>query len=920
MAKKKKKIGFFARPIVRRTLGAIVLVGSFGLGAIGALFTVVTRDLPTLHSLEDYHPPRTTQVYDAKGELIARLYKERRTVVPVERIPAYVKNAFIAAEDSAFYDHEGLDYLAVVAAILNELKVKVIGGNRRGGSTITQQTAKTFLLTNERTYTRKIKEMVLAMRIEEELTKEEILHLYLNQIYFGHGAYGVEEASKTYYGRSVSDVTLGQAAALASMPKWPNRINPFADHKRLKARRAYVLEQMEKHQLITAEEREKANKEPVVFEVEEPEYYGAAGYYVEHLRRQLVEQFGEQTVNEGGLTIYAAVDAKLQTIADQATKEGLREVDKRQGWRGPLVRLDPDEVKALLDNLESERGERFSAERAPELADAETLDNRPIWDLQRLDAKALRADPEVAFRVIRTRRLKEGLMVGAVVKKVDAVAKKVVVDLGTVDGVITLKSMKWARPYAPRKWTPAPKKPGDVLHVGDVVLVKVAKLNTGRTKGGQKLAPWVDVELEQIPEVQGAFVAIDPHSHRVRAMMGGFDHRLTSFNRATQAFRQPGSSFKPFIYGLAVDKQLFTSVGHLVKEKDPTGEAVVSSRLITDAPKVYFDKWTGKKWNPKNSGGKYRGDITLRTCLTFSVNTCSITLLENVGVEEVHALARKVGLLSDENKFPENLTLALGTGEVRPLDLVNAYSVFPGEGMWAEPILLEKVKDADGNVLFEAEHKPEQVISKGAAYIMADMMKSVVQNGTATGAKALERPVAGKTGTTNMARSVWFLGFSPDLVAGAYVGFDDNSAMGHREYGGKAALPIWLKFMEEASKALPPRDFKIPQDEVVRAAIDNRTGLLAGVDLPPIVDEDEVDPEAADDPAAEQAEVPAETGAEPGEEDPEGEDVLPPSEEGELPPGVYAEVFLKGTEPTATVEDEPPPPLELLEMQGGLGP
>jgi penicillin-binding protein 1A len=886
-----------------RRLGILVIL-ALALSAGGALgvVTVVSRDLPDLNSLKDYDPPTTSRVFDARGELVARFYAERRTVAPVERIPAHVKNAFIAAEDAEFYQHEGVDWVAVFASVLNEVKVKMFGGSRRGGSTITQQTAKTFLLSPERTYSRKLKEMILAKRIEENLTKDEILHLYLNQIYFGHGAYGVEEAARTYYGKSVTQLTLGQAAALASVPKSPSRINPFADPKRVRARRAYVLGQMVSHKFATEEEKAKAEKEPVRVYVDKPEFLGSAPYYAEEIRRRLAEKYGDDVVNKGGLKVYAALDARLQVTAKRAVEDGLRAVDKRQGWRGPVVRLDPDEAKMFLEALGSERTRRFPKEETPELAGK--ADGRPIWDLSKLTEKKLQRylgliaaasdvppddedeangepEPETErfgpMRSVRTQTARVGERVAGVVAKIDDSKKVAWIDLGTMEAKLPLKHMKWARAFNTKSRTPAPKKPGAVLKRGDVVLVHIEELS-GEGKDAEAV-----VSLDQEPRAEGAFVAVDPHSHRVLALVGGYDFDRSSFNRATQAKRQPGSSFKPLIYALGVETKAFTPVGFLTDD---------GSRMITDAPKVYFDRWTNKKWEPQNSGGRFRGDITLRTCLTYSVNTCSISILEKVGVEEVHALAEKVGVKTAQTPLPANLTLALGTGEVIPLDMVNAYTIFPGEGQWAPPILIEKVKTGDGQVLTEASVEPVQVISKGSAYVMSEMMKSVVENGTATRAKALGKIVAGKTGTTNSARSVWFIGFSPDVVAGAYVGFDNNDPLGRAEYGGKAALPIWMDFMKVALEGDEERDFVMPEG-VVKKAIDKKKGLLVRLEEEggeDIADPTEPTPTTTDD-----------------------------GDEPKLPEGAIWEYFVEGTEPMTYVEEAAPPPLELLEG-GGLGP
>ena len=880
-----------------RLAAAAALLVAFGCGGLLAHMAVLARDLPDLEGLEDYRPPVTSRVFDAGGNLVARFYEERRTVVAVERIPAHVKHAFIAAEDEDYYRHKGVDLWAVVAASLNEVKVKLVGGARRGGSTITQQTAKTFLLSPERTYTRKVKEMLLARKIEQQFTKDQILHLYLNQIYFGNGAYGVEEAARTYFGVGVEKVSLGQAAVLASIPKSPSRINPFVDPARVRARRAYVLDQMAKNGFASAAEAQRAKDEPVRVHAEPPEYLDTAPYYAEHIRRILAKRYGDDEVNRGGLTVYAALDARLQKAATEALQDGLRALDKRQGFRGVVVRLDPDEAKAFGEALDDERARRFPAEETPEVKKPEVLDGRPIWDLSELVAadlqrdlrtggKAAAADDEdeddepkkaakstARIRGVKTTKAKLGAIVGGVVKKIDAVEKEAWIDLGTTDAVLPMEGLSWARPFDPERKTDAPKTPGDVLKKGDVVLVRLVKVSTPKGK-----PPRLQAALEQEPKVEGAFVAVDPSSHRVLALVGGYDFRRSSFNRATQAKRQPGSAFKPFVYASGIELRLLSPVGFI---DGPV------HHLVTDAPRVYFDRWTGQKWQPKNSGGRFLGDISTRTCLTHSVNTCSIAIVERVGVDAVHDIAKKVRLMDDAKPWPKNLTLALGTGEVAPLDLVNAYSVFADEGRWAPPVLIEKVKKQNGEVLEEAKPERWQAISPATAYVMTDMMRSVVESGTATRAKELGRPVAGKTGTTDEARSVWFVGFTADVVAGAYVGFDDNTPLGRSESGGRAAVPIWLGFMKEAVKELPARDFKMPEG-VVRRAIDPYTGLLASAEPAiPVIDEATAD-----------------------------EMGIPPV----LPRVVVSETFLAGTEPLLTADEAAPEPLEMREAGGGLGP
>lgn len=895
------------KDMLKRLGVVLVLLGAAGVGGTIAHLGVLAHELPDLATMADYRPPVTSRVFDANGNLVARFYEERRTVVPIERIPQHVRNAFISAEDEDFYNHEGIDYLAILRCSLLQVKHKLVGGAQCGGSTITQQTAQTFLLSMEHNYSNKVKKLLLAKAIEERFTKDQILHLYLNQIYFGNGAYGIEEAARTYYGVGVDKLTLAQGAALASVPKSPNRINPWADPARVRARRAYVLGQMVKNGLLTKAEGDRAAQEPVRVDVDGPEFLDTAPYYAEAVRRMLAERsdVGTEEVNRGGLTVYAALDGRLQKAANEAMQKGLRELDKRQGYRGPLVRLDPDEAKDVLAIFEAERARRFPPEETPELKQEE-LFGRPVWDLSGLKADALRRalasapdeeeneDDESAsegktpqpqappLRGVRSVKAKAGAILGAVVQKVEASGKAVVVDLGTMEATLPLAQLTWARPYDPEKATPKPRSVGDVLKRGDVILVKLEKAIPATKKEPARL----EVSLEQEPRAEGALVAVDPRSHRVLALVGGYDFRRSSFNRATQALRQPGSSFKPFIYAAGIEAKLFNAVGYL----DLAADGARSQRLITDAPKVFFDKWTSKPWKPENSNSRFLGDITLRTCLTHSVNTCSISILERVGVDPVLDLAKKLKLSTDAHPFPQNLSLALGTGEVIPLDLVNAYTVFPGEGRWAPPVLVEKVKRQSGQVLELSRPDPEQILSPQTAYIMSDLMKSVVESGTATRARDLGRPVAGKTGTTNKARSVWFVGFTPDLVAGVYVGFDDNDSLGRSESGGRASVPIWLDFMKVASAEVPARDFD-PAAGVVRRGIDSTTGLLAQTD-------EALAPGALPEPSFN-----------------DDGDPIPK----ELPKGVIAEAFVAGTEPTQTAEDAPPPPLEEIE-KGGLGP
>jgi penicillin-binding protein 1A len=934
------------KTFLRRAVHFLIFIIAFSVGGFAALLTIISRDLPTINSLADYTPPMVNRVFDADGNLIAEIFDQRRTVIPVERIPAHVKNAFLAAEDAQFYNHEGLDYQAILAALLNEVKRKIFGGARRGGSTITQQTAKAFLLSPEQTYLRKLKDMILAKQIEEALTKEEILHLYLNQIYFGHGAYGIEEAARTYYGVHASELTLGQSAVLASIPKSPNRINPFADTERVRSRREYVLEQMVKHRFASAAEAATAKKERIRIQVNKPAHLGTGLYFTEEVRRLLVKEFGQDRLTRGGLSIYTAMKSSLQETAERAVTKGLREVDKRQGYRAPLVRVDPDDRKRVYELLDSRRSKLFDEKRVYAAAKRGKDSAQRVWDLSTLSTKTILKDVKSALKTVKAVPALKESIVGAWVKRIDSAGKKAILDLGPMDAVLPFSTMKWARPFSTDEATAAPKQISDVLKVGDIVLVKILAVHEGKKKGKKKQKAWADVALEQHPIVEGALVAVDPHSHRVLAMVGGYDFNRSSFNRATQAKRQPGSGFKPFIYAMGIESKRFTSVGYYEEGR---------SRLITDAPKVFFDPWRGTKWAPRNSGNTFKGDITLRTCLTYSVNTCSISILEKIGMDSIHGLSSKLELIIPGTPFPRDLTLALGTGEVHPVQLVNAYTIFSNGGSWAPPVFLEKVKDLDGKILYEHQAEDLAVLSPQTSYIMANLMKSVVEEGTGKRAKALNRHVAGKTGTTNKARSAWFTGFTPSMVAGAYVGFDDNRSLGAREYGGKAALPIWLDFMAVAIADQPNVDFEKP-DGIEVVAIEKKTGLRIASGPANMGDATDADsPLETGTPKEAQAEK--ETGASNQFKPPSLSDLIskvaraitqkdpatnsntqprdtPVAGNGHktnptsvqetkpesIPDNAYEEVFIEGTAPTETAKDEAPPPLELFEMRGGLGP
>jgi penicillin-binding protein 1A len=778
--------------MLKRILVTVGLLGAAGAAAGAAWAFYALRDLPRLHSMQDYRPAVMTRVFDRNGELMARFFKERRTVVARAEIPQRLIDAFLAAEDADFYQHGGVDPQGLVAAVVREVGHKLFRMKRRGGSTITQQTAKTFLLTPTQTYARKLREMVLAYRIEGVFAKDEILFLYLNQIYFGNGAYGIEEAAQTYFGKGVGELTLAECAVLASIPKSPNTINPIYNPNRTLERRGYVLTQMAKRGLISSQEAAEAQQEPLLRERPAPEYLNRTPYYAEEIRRELVRRFGEEAVYHDGFTAYAAADARTDVVAQRALHKGLVEVDRRRGWRGPLLRVDPDVVRALgaaLDRQLEERLPRDTRERSTR-----------IWDLGGLDAAMVRRSVEEAAAHMRIVYRDEGELVGVLVHAVDSAAKVVHLNLGTTRAVMTLDDMKWARSRRPDGTLgPVPKDPVEVLRAGDVVLVRLVREQAVGTNGGTVPA----VVLEQAPQVQGAVVAVEPETHRVRALVGGSDFSKSSFNRATQAHRQPGSAFKPLIYAAALQSRQFTP-----------------ATLMVDAPKVFDDH--GKDYKPENSDGKFLGDLRLRDCLTYSRNICSFTLVETLTPKVVLEIANRFGLGKD---WPPVLSLALGTGLVTPLAMANAYATLADEGSYSEPTLLEKVKNAQGEVLFETEQEKRSALDPATSYVTLSMMKSVVEEGTGRRIKDLGRPVAGKTGTTQDHRDAWFVGCVPGLCTAVWVGMDDDQPLGSEE-GGRAAAPVYLAMHQWLLEGVPTRDFVRPPG-VIEVVIDRQSGLLA---------------------------------------------------------------------------------------------
>ena len=759
-------------------LVGVAFVSVVALLAFAGYFFYLMATLPKVDRLADYKPPIVSQVFGDDDTLVGEFYLERRTVVPVDKLPRRLIQAFVAAEDSNFFQHKGIDYLGVVrAATKNLLSMR----KKEGASTITQQVAKSMLLTPEKKYSRKIKEAILATRMEKRLSKDEILYIYLNQIYLGAGAYGVQLAAETYFGKDVENLNLAEMAILAGLPKAPNSYSPIKHMEKARERQAYVLERMVKEGYITQVEADHARKTPIVIASRKKVNSERSAYFLEHIRIQLEEKYGEERLYKGGMKIYTTMNAEMQKAAFDGVINGLKALDKRQGFRGPVKYLQQQEVDGFCKQVEEG---------------------------------------------IEGVSLKLGSTYPGVVTAINQGRGELTVRVGDRSGTLSRKNMAWAGKVTFIDSYGKPEGKGKAITLGSVIDVTV--LSPDFQKFGAVLA------LEQLPEAQAALVAVDPKTGGVKAMVGGYDFRKSQFNRAVQARRNPGSAFKPIIYAAAIEK------------------GVTTATVFDDAP-VEYDSGKDKAWKPKNYDNIYRGFVTMREALTNSINVVSVKILENIGVNYAIEFAKKIGINS---ALSSNLTLALGSSSVTPLELTMAYSTFASGGYRLSPFFITKVVDGDGTVLEEivppqvpvfapvtsavlltAEEEelppvplsplaPMQVVSPETSFIITNLMESVVTSGTGQRARALGRPVAAKTGTTNDMKDAWFVGYVPQLVAGVWVGYDQERSLGASGSGGQAAAPIWTDFMQRALSGVPVQRFN-PPSNVTFALIDPRTGGLA---------------------------------------------------------------------------------------------
>jgi penicillin-binding protein 1A len=721
-----------------------------GCAAVTAGFFYLSQDLPQINTLNDYRPAIVTNVFSDDGRKIGEFYKERRIVVPLSDMPVNLLNAFVAAEDSRFREHPGIDVKSIVRAFIKNFKAGTIV---QGGSTITQQVTKSFLLTPERTYERKLKEAILAYKIEKKFSKDEILFLYLNQIYLGHGAYGVEAASENYFGKHVKDLTLAECAVLAGLPQAPSRYSPFHHPELARQRQVYTLNRMKEEGMISNLEATEALNAKLDIKPRKNWFIERVPCYTEHVRRYVEKKYGKDMLYTQGLSIHTAVNIELQKIARGAVNQGLLDLDKRCGYRGPIKNIPALQVKD------------FSRSIAEELEGS-----RPV----------------------------KGEVYKGVVLKVDDHNGVTHVRVGNVTGIIRLNTMTWARKPNPKVsyYYAQIKKPSQALKAGDVIYLKVLEEMAGENK--------YEFALYQEPVAQSALLSIEAETGHVKAMIGGRDFRDSQFNRAVQSRRQPGSAFKPILYAAALDK------------------GYTPATTIIDSPVVYEDRIHDRVWKPNNYAHKFYGPTLLRQALTKSRNIVSIKILQDIGINYVTSYAKKLGITSP---LSQDLSIALGSSGVSLLELTKAYSVFSNLGYLIEPVFITEIYDRDNRLLESSKLIRKKVIDMGTAYLMTSLLESVVQAGTGQRVKALHRPAAGKTGTTNDLHDAWFMGFTPRYTTGVWVGLDQGAPIGRGETGSRAASPIWLDYMQHALDGKSVREFTVPEG-IISVKIDADTGLL----------------------------------------------------------------------------------------------
>ncbi|MDC0518356.1 penicillin-binding protein 1A [Candidatus Pelagibacter sp.] len=710
-----------------------------------------SNNIPDYKFLKNYKPPVSSKMYSGDGDLVADFSKEKRVFVPYSAIPKNVINSFLAAEDKNFFSHPGVDAKGILRAIINNIKNIMTSKRLEGASTITQQVAKNFLLTNEVSFNRKIKEAILAFRIERALSKERILELYLNQIYLGSGAYGVAAASLEYFDKSIKELDYSESALLAALPKAPSRYNPYKDVNLAKFRRDLVLKNLYENNFLDNKNYQKYKNQPIYLKKIKKVFLEDAQYYIEDVRKNIIDKLTYEKVYKQGYNINTPINLELQKIATNSLRKGLIAYDQRKGWRGPILNLDPN--SEWFDKINKK----------------DKLEKSINWKI-------------------------------AIIKKVNQFSVNIETENGT-EGAIKYKDIYWTK-----------KEFKELFKIGDVVYVKKEEDNF--------------YSLQQLPKINGGITVIDPYTGRILALSGGFSFRNSEFNRVTQALRQPGSAFKPFIYALALENQY------------------TPSSLILDAPLVLDQGVDLKKWKPENYGKKFYGLSTLRIGLEKSRNLMTVRIAQSLGIDKIAQFSQDLNIYENPEQL---LSISLGSGETTLLNLVSAYSSFVNGGKLITPILIDRIQDSEGNTIFNnndrkcfdcdkisftSEDYPsikdnyKRVISPQTAYQLTSILEGVIKRGTAKKLKKLNLNIAGKTGTTNDNTDAWFVGFTSNLVIGVYVGMDNPSPLGKYETGSKAALPIFEEFIKKAVKKSDARPFKVPAD-MTMMVIDPSSGERA---------------------------------------------------------------------------------------------
>ena len=853
---------FYKKCLHLKTLHKILII--FGMGFLFSVFyfTWIFLSLPKLLTVSDYQPPLLTQVYDREGKKMGEFFKERRLLFPYEDIPKFVVWAFVSAEDGRFFSHKGLNYKAIARAFIANLKA---GKKVQGGSTITQQLARTLLLSTKKTYTRKFKEAVLALRMENSLSKQDILYIYLNQIYFGHGAYGLEMASKTYFRKSVKDIGVAEAALLAGLPKAPSRFSPVFYPARAKSRQIYVLNRMRQEGYISEEEMKRYSNQDIKVFVRK-DFSEESPYYLETVRRILLIYLESENLLQSGLKIWTAMDLEKQKEAQQALRKGLEDLDHRQGWREVKKHLAREEERQVWTE---QRDKKLRAQIKKHL-----IIPGFVLSLNKEDEKI----PQVFFKEFRekfkaleeqrlshsfwfeNKKKLEGKIFSAFISQVEKDKIEILTPWGSE--TVALKDFDWAVPLEKKKEQEILTNAKDIFKAHDLASFRVKSLDEEETKLNKGHIP---LELYQEPLVEGSLLSFDLQNAEIIALVGGYDYSRSQYNRAYQSRRQSGSVFKPFVYGAALEKGFH-----------PTS-------LISDSPIVFSQKEAEEKrdqeekelslkdmWRPSNISNRFLGDILFRKALIRSLNVPTVRIIESIGLDWVRFYIRRLGIFSPLNP---DFTMALGSSSLNLYETLKAFSVFANQGQRIQPLLIHRVEDLSGKEIlshlsldefFKEEiaqadefvqtekskwfkerlsetewnslqkrwmpllkDQSHQLIPPSSSYVVMNLLEAVVKDseGTARRARVLDRPVGGKTGTTDGYYDTWFVGASPFISAGVWLGFDSEKSLGKGETGSRAALPVWIQYMEESHKNLPRSEFPIPE-QVVFANIDTETGGL----------------------------------------------------------------------------------------------